>query len=166
MSARLLKLYHRLPPRMRSAAATLRGWYLNRWRYGSDSKALMEEAQERDRWSATQWNRWREERLAYVLHRAATRVPYYRDQWAARRQAGDRASWELLHNWPMLAKDDLRVNPAALVADDCDVRKMMHGQTSGTTGTPIHIWQSRATLGRLYALADTRKRGWDGIGEI
>jgi len=55
MTSRLLKLYHRLPPRMRSAAATLRGWYLNRWRYGSDSGALMEEALERDHWTAAQW---------------------------------------------------------------------------------------------------------------
>lgn len=163
MSSRLLKLYHRLPPPMRSAAASLRGWYLNRWRYGADSTALMEEARERDRWTASQWQRWRQARLAYVLHRAATRVPFYRDLWAARRRRGDRATWELLENWPILTKDMLRANPAAFVAEDCDVRKMMHGQTSGTTGTPIHIWQSRATLARLYAIADTRTREWDGI---
>jgi hypothetical protein len=59
MASRLLKWYHRLPPPMRSAAATLRGWYLNRWRYGSDTAALMEEAQERERWTAAQWDKWR-----------------------------------------------------------------------------------------------------------
>jgi phenylacetate-CoA ligase len=163
MTPRLLKLYHRLPPRMRSAAATLRGWYLNRWRYSGESAALMDEALERDRWTAAQWERWQQERLAYVLHRAATRVPYYRDLWAARRRAGDTASWELLENWPELPKDTLRANPKAFLADDCDIRKMMHGQTSGTTGTPIHIWQSRDTLARLYAIADARTRVWDGI---
>src|ERR1700752_742958 len=163
MSSPLLKLYHRLPPPMPSAAASLRGWYLNRWRYGTESKALMEEAQERDRWTAAQWQRWRQARLAYLLHRGATKVPFYRDQGAARRRRGDQASWELLENWSILTKDMLRANPAAFVAQDCNVRKMMHGQTSGTTGTPIHIWQSRATLARLYAIADTRTRGWDGI---
>jgi phenylacetate-CoA ligase len=148
---------------MRSAAATLRGWYLNRWRYGADSGALMQEALERDRWTAADWQKWREERLGYVLHRAATRVPYYRDLWSARRQRGDRASWEILDNWPVLEKDTLRANPRDFVADDCNIRRMMHGQTSGTTGTPLHIWQSKSTLASLYAMADMRTRGWDHI---
>ena len=163
MTSRLLKLYHRLPPRMRSAAATLRGWYLNRWRYGSDSGALMEEALERDHWTAAQWDQWRAERLAYVLHRAATRVPFYRDQWAERRRRGDRASWEVLEHWPMLAKDTVRANPRAFLADDCDPRRMYHEHTSGTTGTPIEVWLSRTTTATLHAIADARTRGWDGI---
>jgi len=163
MTARLLKFYHCLPPHLRSAAATLRGWYLNRWRYGPDSDALMEEAQERDRWSAAQWDTWLAERLAYVLHRAATRVPFYREHWAGRRRRGDRASWDLLKNWPLLEKDAVRANPRAFLADDCDPRRMYHEHTSGTTGTPIEIWRSRTTTATLHAIADARTRGWDGI---
>lgn len=163
MTAGFLNLYHRLPPSMRSVAATLRGWYLNRVRYSADSAAFMEETRERDGWTVAQWDRWRAERLAYMLHRAATRVPYYRQFWSARRLRGDRATWERLENWPILEKDVLRANPLAFVAEDCDPRQMQHGQTSGTTGTPLHIWQSRETLSRLYAIADTRTRGWDSL---
>src|SRR5439155_17723 len=86
MSDATLWLYHRLPSAARSAAASLRGYYLRWWRYGRDTDRLIAEALERDGWTATQWDRWREQRLAYVLHRAATRVPYYRDQWQARRR--------------------------------------------------------------------------------
>ena len=163
MKPPLLQLYHRLPSRMRSAAATLRGWYLNRWRYGSGSKELAAEARERDSWSAVQWNTWRDERIAYILHRAATRVPFYRDQWAARRRRGDHASWELLSNWPLLDKDAVRTNPTAFLADDCDRRRMFRDQTSGTTGTPIKVWRSRSTLATLHAIVDVRTRGWDDI---
>lgn len=163
MAARFLTWYHLLPPSMRSVAATCRGWYLNWLRYGGESDALVEEARERDTWTAAQWERWRAERLAYILHRAATRVPYYRQLWAARRQRGDRTSWERLENWPVLEKDALRADPLAFVAEDCDPRRMQHGQTSGTTGTPLHVWQSRDTIARLYAIAETRTRGWDGI---
>jgi phenylacetate-CoA ligase len=148
---------------MRSAAATLRGWYLNRWRYGADSAALTEEALERDTWSAAQWEKWRAERIAYILHRGATRVPYYRDYWAARRARGDRAAWDVLENWPLLEKDTLRANPKAFLADDCDPRRMFHENTSGTTGTPIEIWRSRSTSAALHAIADARTRGWDGL---
>jgi len=163
ITPRWLKLYHRLPPRLRSAAATLRGWYLNRWRYGADSDALRQETLERDQWSAAQWEQWRAERLAYVLHRAATRVPFYREQWAARRQRGDRSSWEMLENWPLLDKEAVRTNPHAFLADDCDPARMYVEQTSGSTGTPIQVWLSRSTVATLHAIAEVRTHGWDGI---
>src|SRR5207248_9980710 len=86
----------------RSLAASLHGWYLRWSRYGRDTPRLIAEAQEREHWIAAQWDTWRQERLAYVLHRAATRVPYYLAQWAARRRQGDHASWEVLENWPIL----------------------------------------------------------------
>ena len=163
MNARLLRLYHRLPATARSAAATLRGWYLKRWRYGAESEQLVEEALARDAWTQTQWTTWREERIAYILHRAATRVPYYREHWDARRRRGDHASWEVLENWPILEKDEVRTNPRAFLADDCDIRDMFHEQTSGTTGKPIDIWRSRTTVATLHAIADARTSRWDGI---
>jgi phenylacetate-CoA ligase len=163
MGSRLLSLYHRLPSPARSVAATLRGWYLQWWRYGSDSTRLIDAALERDHWTAAQWAAWREQRLGLMLHRAATQVPYYRDHWAARRRAGDRASWELLEHWPLLHKDEVRAQPQAFVAADCDRRRMFHEQTSGTTGKPLDIWRARSTVEALYAIAAARTLRWDGI---
>ena len=160
---RLMSVYHKLPSPARHAAATLRGIYLQMWRMGPSSARLQREALERDNWGAERWKAWREERLAYVLHRAATRVPYYRELWAARRRQGDGASWEQLENWPVLEKDVVRENPRAFVADDCDTRRMFHEQTSGTTGKPLEIWRTRDTVKGLYALAETRTRVWQGI---
>src|SRR2546430_6312499 len=105
MSDILLRLYHRLPAPGRSVATSLRGLYLRSWRYGPESERLVAEALERERWSAERCKAWQEERLAYVLHRAATRVPYYREQWAARRRQGNRASWAYWENWPILEKE-------------------------------------------------------------
>lgn len=163
MNRHLLRLYHLLPGRARSTAATLRGWYLRRWRYGVESEQLIEEALARDAWTAPQWAKWREERIAYVLHRAATRVPYYRAHWGARRRLGDRASWEVLDNWPILEKDEVRADPRAFLAEDCDPRSMFHEQTSGTTGKPIDMWRSRTTVATIHAIADARTSCWDGI---
>lgn len=163
MNPQLVAVYHCLPAPARSAAATLRGWYLNRWRRGREAAQLRAEALERDTWSTAQWKTWREERLAYVLHRAATRTPYYRAQWESRRARGDHASWERLENWPLLEKDAVRANPRAFLADECDPRRMAREQTSGTTGTPLQIWRSRSTVATLYAIAGARTRGWDHI---
>jgi phenylacetate-CoA ligase len=159
----LLRLYHYLPAPARSAAATLRGLYLRAWRYGPETERLMEEVRDRERWSAERWRTWREERLDYVLHRAATRVPYYCEQWAARRRRGDRASWAYLENWPVLDKEPLRAHPTAFLADDCATRRMFHERTSGTTGKPLDLWRRRSTVAALYALSAVRTREWHGV---
>jgi len=163
MHEALVRAYHSLPPSLRSAAASLRGWYLRGWRYGPETERLVAEALEREHWSANRWQAWREERLARILHRAATQVPYYRLQWSARRREGNRASWERLENWPMLTKADLRTNPGAFVAEDRDRRTLFPEHTSGTTGTPLTLWWSRETVRAWYALFEARWRRWYGV---
>jgi len=72
-----VKVYHRLPYPLRVLAASVRGYYLRWWRYGPETERLVEEALERETRSPQQWKVWQEERLAYVLHRARHKVPYY-----------------------------------------------------------------------------------------
>jgi phenylacetate-CoA ligase len=158
-----LRLYQHLPAPAQSLVATLRG-VSERWsRYGPGSQRVTEEAREREHWTPAQWDAWRAERLAFVLHRAATRVPYYRDYWMARRSRGDRAPWDLLENWPILEKETVRRQPRAFVADDRSLLMMSHLRTSGTTGTPLDIWRTRKTIRALYGLGLARTRGWHGI---
>ena len=102
VSEALLRLYHRLPGSARSAAATAVGWSLRSWRFGADAERRVAAALDRDSWSAARWQEHQQSRLTYVLHRAATRVPYYRNQWNERRRKGDHSSWEVLANWPIL----------------------------------------------------------------
>ena len=163
MADRLLDVYHFLPPSARSAAATLRGLYLRWWRYGRESERLIAEAIERENWAKDRLIAWQQERMAYILHRAATRVPYYRQQWATRRRNGDRASWDYVENWPVLAKESLREDAAAFLADDRSPRSMFHEHTSGTTGKPLDLWWSRETVRNWYALFEARSRRWYGV---
>jgi len=163
MSDTLLNIYHRLPEWMRSGAASLHGLHLRSWRFGPETPRLVREVLERDHWDASQWRSWQQEQLAHVLHRAATRVPYYRDHWARRRRQGDSSSWELLENWPVLEKEEVRKQPRAFLADDCDPRRMFYAHTSGTTGTPVDLWRSRNTMRSLYALSLARTKGWQGL---
>ncbi|HWK33635.1 MAG TPA: AMP-binding protein [Hyphomicrobium sp.] len=156
-------LYHRLPYPLRCASASARGLYLRRWRYNASTDAAVAEILSRETWSPEQWQAWTAEELARLLHRAETRVPWYREHWARRRRQGDRRSSELLENWPVLEKAELRANPRAFLADDCRPSRMFGVHTSGTTGTPVHILQSHATVLRQYALMEARWRGWNGV---
>ena len=163
MNDKPLHLYHRLPPLWRSLAVSLRGYYLKSWRYGAETEQLVEEALERDHWSPEQWRSYQEEHLAYMLHRAATQVPYYREYWLQRRRKRDGTSWEVLANWPVLKKETLRVQPQAFVAEDCDTRRMFHEHTSGTTGKPLSLWWSQETVRIWFALFEARIRHWNGV---
>lgn len=158
--SRALKIYHKLPPWARSFAASLRGFYLNSWRYDANTEQLVEEILERDRWSEKQWANWRENRLSFVLRRAATKIPFYREQWAERRRNGDRASWEYLENWTILDKRVLRARAEEFVAEDCDRSKMFHDHTSGTTGTALNLWLTADTVKLWYAMSEARWRRW------
>lgn len=159
----LLRGYHRLPPVLRSLAASARGGYLRAWRYGPRTEQLRDAALARERWTPSEWKKWQEERLEHLLHRAATRVPYYRAQWAERRRLGDKASPKILGNWPLLEKDALRENPEAFVADDRSVSRMFHDHTSGTSGKSLDLWLTRDTVQNWYALFEARCRHWNGV---
>jgi len=159
----MLRLYHRLPPPLQGVVASARGYRLLSWRYDRRTDALVQEALDREGWSADRWKSYRQELLARVLHRAATLVPFYRAHWAQRRRRGDQRSSEILDNWPILDKETLRSRPLEFVADDCDVRRMFKDHTSGTTGKSLDLWFSRDTVLAWYALFEARARRWYGV---
>lgn len=163
MSNLLSQIYLGLPAPLRAGAATLHGLRLRGWRYGPETDRLVEEALARESWSAERWRVWQEERVATLLERSATTVPYYREHWSQRRQRGDRASWELLSNWPVLEKDPVREHPHAFVADDRSTRQMFRVNTSGTSGKPLTLWRSRDTNRAYYALLEARLRVWNRV---
>ena len=158
-----LAIYHSLPPFARQLAASAHGWQLRQWRYGPETNSLAAEAQKREKWTAAHWQEWQQARLAGVLARARTTVPYYRQQWQERSGENGSQSHLLLQNWPVLSKEKVRRQPRAFVADDVPDHRLRMEQTSGTTGTPLRLWHSRETARAWYALMETRWRGWYGV---
>lgn len=159
----LLKIYHKLPYPLRVIVASAKGYQLRRWRYGIKTEKLVEEILTQESWSLERWKVWQEERLAYILKRAATQVPYYQKQWNERRRNGDKASYEYLENWPILKKTVLRENLDAFIAEDCNKDKMFCDHTSGTTGTPLLVYSSKETVIKQYAIFEARVRHWHQV---
>lgn len=159
----LLDIYYRLPAPARSVAASVRGYYLRSWRYGSQTEVIAKEAIARERWTAQQWKQYNDVRLSTMLHHAATQVPYYRDMWAKRRRQGDHSSWEKLENWPILEKEAIRRDAKSFLADNCNPKKLFRVRTSGTTGKPIDLWFSKECHTEFYGIAEARGRQWYGV---
>ena len=163
MSSLAQRLYWSMPAPLRDFAAGVHGVRLTRQRYGPETDRLMGDAVDREHWSEERWEAWRQARLSALLERAATRVPFYREQWASRRRAGDRSDPGALQSWPLLEKDDLRRHPKAFLADDCRAERMVSLHTSGTSGKPLTLWRSRDTNRAWYALFEVRSRLWHGV---
>lgn len=159
----LLNFYYHLPYPLRVAVASARGYTLRRWRYSGETERLVEEALERETWPREKIVSWQQEKLAEALDHAARQTPYYRNFWSERRKHGDKRSWADLSNWPVLKKSTVREQPRAFLADDYRGKHLYEEHTSGTTGTPLTIWQSREALIAWYALFEARWRRWNGV---
>ena len=161
-----ISIYHHLPYSLKVLAASIKGYHLQHLRYGKDTERMVEEAVERESWDGDQWKMWQAERLEFVLNRSVKTVPYYRRHWEEQRKNGNRASWIYLENWPILKKEEVRKSPLAFVAEDCNPRKMYCDHTSGTSGTPLKIWESIWTIQQWYALFEARWRRWYGVSRF
>lgn len=157
----LLQAFHRLPPFARNLVASIRGYQLRRWRYGTETNSLARAARERETWSLQQWHDWQSPLLASLLKHATASVPYYRMKCGETR--GESRSFADLANWPILFKESLRRSPADFLAEGNSFNRLRLEHTSGTTGTPLQLWQSHETVKAWYALTEARWRGWYGL---
>ena len=132
----LISVYHHSPYPLRVAMATAQGARLDRWRYGGDLNDRVEQAREREYLSPDASRLETENRLAEMLHHAATTVPYYRDHWNRNRKAGCRL-YEDLSRWPILTKADVRSIGNGLLSEAPAARRLFEDNTSGTPGSPM-----------------------------
>ncbi len=159
-----IDVYHRLPSRLRNWAASFYGRRLWKLRYGAETDSRADEALRTERRPAEENDAVQADRLRDVLRRAVERVPYYREVWRRRRAQGYDPS--RLADWPILEKEQLRASPERFLADDVDRRELIAEHTSGTTGTPLHLWWDRAATQRHYALFEARWRRWYGVSRF
>jgi len=159
--SRLADIYFGLPSFLKEGVASLRGYQLRRWRYSDTTDQQVQQALGRESWNAAQWQAWRQPKLTALLRHAATKVPHYRKLWSSRHHAQN--DCEFLRNWPVLKKSALREKPDAFLAEDVDPKRLWVLHTSGSTGTPLKLWQSRQTVQAWYALFEARWRKWHGL---
>lgn len=151
-------IYHRAPYPLRVAVASAHGAVLRRRRYGRRTDDLVQEALDRERWSPDRWRAWQEDRLATLVDTARHLVPAYAQVPVTQPGGADRVG-----SFPILRKEALRRDPRSFVRTDAR-RGLIAEHTSGTSGTPLTLWISRADYQSWYALAEARWRRWYGVG--
>ncbi len=164
MEPRWESIYYRSPVWLQNIAVSARGLALRRERFGPEASVQAERLRESERWAADRLEAFVDREIRRVVTHAFSHVPFYTRLAADRGwTAADFRGREDLHQLPILGKDIVRANAAALVADSRALAgPLLTLSTSGTSGTPLRIAVDRASRRRHYAFWE-RLRGWFGV---
>jgi len=118
---------------------------------------------ESERWSLEQYRDYQVKQLRELLTLAFQHVPYYRE---LKRKLGcepqDFKTVEDIQQLPILDKSQVRGQEHLFLNDSISLWKCTHGFTSGTTGTPINLYETPASFSRRWAFI-VRLRKWAGL---
>jgi hypothetical protein len=114
-----MELYWRLPVRLQETALSLYAARLDKRYYGPAHDKFLEELKERQEWSTAEFQQWQSQRLQYIVELAATKVPYYREQWRQLDWRSVRSAADL-SVLPPLHKQSIRQNERNFIVEGMD----------------------------------------------
>lgn len=159
------RIYARVPVFAQNAMLSLYGLHLYRQRYHGVFRQRLAELLESERFPAERLRSLQERRLARLVDRAYERVPYYRDLM---KQRGIHPRDVTLDNLgellPAIGKADINREPGRFLADDVPRKGLVRINTSGTSGSPLAFYTTRASLQENYAFFSRFLR-WAGVRE-
>ena len=159
-----MDFYRSAPTPVQSALIALKGAQF-RWIRAND-RLMMSEFEKllvSQSYSTEEFRVYQERELRTLLTWAFHRVPYYREMSStAGCRVSDIRSIEDLRALPTLSKQTMRSNPHKFLVDGRTPRFCNKGFTSGTTGTPLTIYEPRVAFSRRWSFV-LRLRRWAGL---
>lgn len=160
--SRLESIYLRLPSTLQNLVVSLEGGRVMRRRYGGGYEKVLRHVQDQGQLDPVALAQWRRHRLAAFLQTA-----YASPFWQARfgkHQVNPRGAnpFEELAKLPVLTKDEVKRNVAAIINPTVDRRSLVWRHTSGTTGSGLIFPETRETEWWTWAHW-WRYRRWHGI---
>jgi phenylacetate-CoA ligase len=146
-------IYSRLPVVLQQAACSVKGWRIQRHRYGDGFAQLLHEAEMRALWPSERLLEYRDQRARRFRDRARSCVPYYRDRPEYAADASEP---------PVLEKTTVRENTLAFRAVSLRPGEFSTVHTSGTTGAGLRFWSTPMALQEQWAIW-WRYRRWHGL---
>jgi phenylacetate-CoA ligase len=153
MSGRLERIILRSPAPVRTLAANVKSWQLDRLRRGGDWAAILR-ANDFRRYFEMSWNEAQAEqnrRLRTLVARARQNVPYYR---ALAADVPEVQSVDDLLAFPLLSKAQARAAGSDLLDEELRQQRHFTGHTSGSTGTPFAYQWTIEALRNRFAMRD------------
>ena len=159
-------VYNRSPIPLQNLMVSVRGWQYRYRRAGDQLIAGQTEFLLKSQgWDTDQFLGYQVKQLRAILSVAFAHVPYYQQ---LQRRLGcspeDFKRVEDLRDLPILDKQTVRGNEPYLLNASIDLESCTHVFTSGTTGTPINVYESRDAFSKRMGFV-ARLRQWSGLPE-
>ena len=149
------KAYPYLPVPLQNTICGAYGKREKATRFGPAFRRHLDFLTESQYWTAEQIRTYQEEKLREILRHAVGHVPYYAAYAERIGEVQTVADLELL---PVLRKEALRADPAALLADNVDAGALIQYQTSGTTGKPLVFYRTPDSVAFQWAVWSRHKQ--------
>ena len=157
------KLYHKSPVFLQTAFLNLYALNLHRQRFGEKLENLLRWFEEAERWSPSEWESYQEEKLRLLIQHAYETVPFYRERMQAEKLVpSDIRSLVDLSKMSLLTKEDVKKNLDAMISSKYKKRDLVHGHTSGTTGSPLDVYYDKGMV-LINNAVDWRQKAWAGL---
>jgi phenylacetate-CoA ligase len=151
--SRLEEIYYELPVWLQNGIFSLYGLKLARMRYSPPFFAMLQSLKDSEWWSEERIREHQNERIRSVLRHAYQTVPFYRRWYDEQGVDVDAVTTTAdLEQLPVLSKQMVREHADEMISSAFRQRSLTKGLTSGTTGTPLTVYQTREGAAFQWAI--------------
>ncbi len=165
MNKILESLYFRMPLFMQNMGISVYGYFWKKHRLGGIFLSEVKAAREREFYTYEQWKDYQTKGLRRLLIHAFDAVPFYSERYRSLGIDRDflaNITLEQLKLLPYTTKEDFRkYGDTTMLSPKLSKGNFEH--SSGSTGTPVHIYMPDYASQTFSALMETRVRNWAGV---
>jgi len=165
MNRHLEDFYRIMPTGVQNACISLYGYYWKKKRLGGSYSKYLKEIKDREFYTYEQWELYQTTQLRKILVHAYNNVPYYSEKY---KNAGldlgflENIKLNEIKEIPYTTKDDFRKYcQTSMLANK--IEKGEYFSSSGSTGTPTHIYTPDYFSQQAAAYMEARVLNWAGV---
>lgn len=157
------KIYDAAPSWLQSILLNLYAYQIHRERYGKSFKRAFDELQKTQWFTPEQIKQYQFARLKALISHAYNTVPYYHSRYDEQGvHPEDIKELSDIAKLPLITREDVREAGSDLISSRYSPSTLIHGHTSGTTGSPLSFFWDKQTCVYNNAV-DWRQKLWAGV---
>jgi len=147
------QIYYKMPVLVQNGIFSIYGWTLSRRRYNRFFYDHLARLMEMEWWSSEQIEEYQNQRITEIVRHAYGTVPFYRKWYDEHGIDVDRInSISDLNKLPVLTKNIAKANQHEMISSAYKRGSLFRVLTSGTTGTPLNIYQTPEGMAYQWAV--------------
>ncbi len=148
-----ISIYSALPYWLQNLAISIHGYKLKKQRFNDDFYKILEFLNSTIGWHKEQIKAYKEEQIFKILEQAYNHCPYYHRKYKEMGLSpSDFKGLEDLQKFPVLTKEEIRMNWQAMVADNVSKKELIQFNTSGSTGKALDFYWTRYSSAYYWAV--------------